>query len=167
MRKSISKSRKIEFIFPVMIFFVFTLSSLVVILFAAQVYQKTVAGAAMNYNANTTVAYIREKIHQHDNGRIGLAELDGCDAICMRDEINGETYATYIYAYDGQLRELFIRDTAAGNFSAASGQKIIDVESFSVEISDKRLLSFSCRDNTGHEASAIVGVYSGDLFDER
>ena len=149
-----------------MIFFVFTLSALIVILFAAQIYQQTVADAAMNYNATTSLAYVREKIHQHDNGRVGTTVFDGCDAIVMREEINGETYATYIYAYDGMLRELFIKDEMAGNFSASSGQQILSVRDFSVTTLGDSLLSFSCEDKDGHEASACVGVYAGKLTEE-
>ena len=167
MKQTSSRSRKIEFVFPVMIFFVFTLSALIVILFAAQIYQQTVADAAMNYNANTSLSYIREKIHQHDNGMIAVGNFDGCDAIIMRDDLNGETYATYIYAFDGMLRELFIKNDAAGNFTASSGQAIISVKSFSVEPVGDRLLSFSCEDQDGHNASAYVGIYAGDLKDER
>ena len=165
-RSNHSKTKKIEFVFPVMIFFVFTLSALIVILFAAQIYQQTVADAAMNYNANTSLAYVREKIHQHDNGRIGTTTFDGCDAIVMREELGGETYATYIYAYDGMLRELFIKDEMADSFSASSGQQILSVESFSAESLGDRLLSFSCVDEDGHEASACVGVYAGKLTNE-
>ena len=167
MKNEDSKQRRIEFVFPIMIFFVFTLSALIVILFAAQIYQKTVADAAMNYNANTSVAYVREKIHQHDNGGIAVASFDGCDAIVLRDDINGETYATYIYAYDGQLKELFIKDDARDNFNSSSGQRILDVRNFSVALLADNLLSFSCEDNEGHKASACVGVYAGELSDER
>ncbi len=164
MDKKMTKHRKIEFVFPVLIFFVFTLSALIVILFAAQIYQHTVADAAMNYNANTSVAYIREKIHQHDNGQIGITTFDGINAIVMREDIAGETYATYIYAHNGALRELFIKNDSVSNFTADSGQKILTVRSFEAHAENDRLLSFSCEDEDGHKASAYVGVYGGDLI---
>ncbi len=163
MRKPVSKKRQIEFVLPVMIFFVFTLSALIVILFAARVYQRTVADAAMNYNANTSLAYIREKIHQHDNGGIGVTSFDGCEAIVMKDTLNGEIYATYIYASQNCLWELFIKDGMEENFSASSGQKILDVKEFTVTAVGKRLLRFSCTDENNQTASACVGIYAGDL----
>lgn len=163
MRKPVSKKRQIEFILPVMIFFVFTLSALIVILFAARVYQRTVADAAMNYNANTSLSYIREKIHQHDHGNVGITNFDGCEAIVMKDTLNNEIYATYIYAAKGALWELFIKDGTEGSFTATSGQKILDIKSFKVSPIGKRLLSFSCTDENGQTATACVGIYAGDL----
>ncbi len=163
MRNPVSKKRQIEFILPVMIFFIFTLSALIVILFAARVYQRTVADAAMNYNANTSLSYIREKIHQHDNGGVGITYFDGCEAIVMKDTINHEVYATYIYASQNTLWELFIKDGMEGNFSASSGQKILNIKAFNVSAVGKRLLNFSCTDENGQTATACVGVYAGDL----
>ena len=167
MRKPLPKNRQIDFVFPVMIFFAFTMSALIVILFAAQVYQHTVSDAAMNYNANTSLAYIREKIHQHDNGRIGVTTFDGCDAIVMKEKLSGELYATYIYAADGTLRELFIKDGTEGNFTAASGQAILDVVDFQVVAERGQLLSFSCTDEDGQTASARVGIYAGPIEMEK
>ena len=163
MRKPVSQKRQIEFVLPVMIFFVFTLSALIVILFAARVYQETVADAAMNYNANTSLAYIREKIRQHDNGGVGITDFDGCQAIVMKDTLNGEVYATYIYASKNCLWELFIKDGMEENFSASSGQKILDVKEFDVTAIGKRMLRFSCTDEDNQTAAACVGVYAGDL----
>ena len=163
MRRPVSKNRQIEFVFPVMIFFAFTLSALIVILFAAQVYQRTVADAAMNYNANTSLSYIREKIHQHDNGRIGVTTFDGSKAVVMKEKFGDDWYATYIYAANGALRELFIKDGMEANFTASSGQAILEIADFNVEVAGDRLLSFSCTDKDGQTATARVGVYAGDL----
>lgn len=166
MRKTLTQNRQIDFIFPVMIFFAFTLSALIVILFAAQVYQHTVEDAAMNYNANTSLAYIREKIRQHDNGRIGITTFNDCQAIVMREKIGEETYATYIYASDGTLRELFIKDGMEESFSASSGQAILEIKDFSVVNERNRLLYFTCTDNDGLTASARVGLYAGEVVEE-
>ena len=163
MRKQFATNRQIDFVFPVMIFFAFTLSALIVILFAAQVYQHTIEDAAMNYNANTSLAYIREKIHQHDNGRVSVGSFDGCDSIIMKEKLAGELYDTYIYASDGTLRELFIKDGTINNFSPESGQAILEVQEFSVSKEKDDLLSFVCVDKDGHTASARVGIYSAEV----
>ncbi len=142
------------------------MSALIVILFAAQVYQHTVEDAAMNYNANTSLAYIREKVHQHDNGRIGITDFHGSQAIVMKEELAEETYATYIYASDGILRELFIKDGTKDSFSPSSGQAILNVEKFTVANERDRVLFFTCTDDDGHTASARVGVYAGRIITE-
>ena len=155
------KKHQIDFLFPIAIFFFFTLSALVVILFAARVYQSTVEQANMNYNANTSIAYVREKIHQHDTaGAIKVTEFDGCEALALSEELAGETYVTYIYQYAGALRELFIKAGTEDAFTASSGTEIIPVRLFYVNMENDHLLSFSCTDADGQKASAYVGIYA-------
>ena len=108
MRFSHRQKHMIDLIFPVSLFFVFTLLALTVILMATNVYQKTTEESRMNYTAQTSLSYIREKISQADqDGRICLTTLDGCDALCLTQERDDSTYHTYIYACDGSLRHLF------------------------------------------------------------
>ncbi len=155
------KKHQIEFIFPIVLFFFFTLSALIVILFAAQVYQSTVRDASVNYNANTSLAYIREKIHRHDRaGAISIVKFNDCEALRLADDVNGEEYATYIYQYDGSLREVFIKAGNESSVSAESGMEILPVDEFKITINNDSLLYFSCKDTDGATASAYVGMYA-------
>ena len=155
------RNHQIELLLPLMLFFVFTLSALIVILFAARVYQKTVDEANMNYNANTSLAYVREKIHQHDvAGAITVTEFDKCPAIRMSEVIGGEEYVTYIYQYAGALRELFIKSGTESTLNASSGTEILPVRLFYVNMENERLLFFTCTDHDGQKASAYVGIYA-------
>lgn len=160
MTKLRSNKRQIDFVFPIAIFFIFTISALIVILFAAKVYQHTVHDAAINYNANTSIAYVREKIHQHDNGQISLGKFKGYDAIIMKEDLAGTTYATYIYAAEGSLRELFIKDGTEESFQATSGQTILEVRDFTVTSTRSNLFTFTCTDSDGNSASACIGIYA-------
>ncbi len=155
------KKHQIEFLFPIALFFFFTLSALVVILFAARVYQSTIRDAAVNYNANTSLAYVREKVHRHDSaGAVSITEFGGCKALRLAEDVNGMEFATYIYQYDGSLREVFIQSGNEASVSAESGMEILPVQEFDVTLNNDRLLYFSCTDTDGAVASAYVGIYA-------
>lgn len=155
------RNHQIELLLPLMLFFVFTLSALNVILFAARVYQETVNEANMNYNANTSLAYVREKIHQHDTaGAITVTDFDSCPAIRMSENIDGQEYVTYIYQYAGALRELFIKAGTEDTMTASSGNEILPIRLFYVDMVSDRLLFFTCTDHDGQKASAYVGIYA-------
>ena len=159
MRFQIKRKHMIDFLFPVALFFVFALSALTTILLAAKIYQNTTEHSALNYTSRTSLSYISEKLHQNDyEGTIYTGSFDGCDAIVMEQEHDNETYYTYIYAYDQELKELFIKKDVEA--SASSGRTILEVEDFSIEQLSDRLLRISCSDQKGQKASTIVSVKS-------
>ena len=80
----------IDFIFPVVLLFVFAVSALVVTLFAANVYQSDVDNSTRNDTARTSLSYVTEKIHAGDrNGNVKLSTFDGFEAIAIQVEIDG------------------------------------------------------------------------------
>ena len=154
------QKHQIEFIFPVFVFFFFTLSAIVIILFAARVYQATVSKATMTYNANTSLAYIREKMHQHkDENAISVTAIGGHSALKLTETIADEEYVTYIYAYDGSLRELFMKSGSEDTIPPSSGSVILPVLAFDIEIVNDNLLYFSCTDSDGQTSNAYVGIF--------
>lgn len=153
------KTHMIDFIFPVVLLFIFAVSALVVTLFATNVYQGAVDNSTRNDTARTSLSYITEKIHAGDrDGNVELGSFDGCDAVIISDEINGEKYATYIYVYDGQVKELYAKTNAG--FKAENGTKILDVNEFSMEEINGDMLRFSCTDDKGKTATDLVGIRS-------
>ena len=110
MRFRVKQRHMIDFLFPVALFFVFSLSALTVILLATRIYKSTTENSSLNYTSRTSLSYISEKIHQHDSGTISLGTFDGCDAIVLGQEIDGTVYYTYIYSYRNELKEIFLKD---------------------------------------------------------
>lgn len=159
MRFQLKRKHMIDFLFPVALFFVFALSALTTILLAARIYQNTTEHSALNYTSRTSLSYISEKLHQNDyEGSISIGSFDGCDAIVMEQKHENETYYTYIYAYDQELKELFIKKDVTA--SASSGRTILEVEAFSIEQLSDHLLRISCSDQKGQQASTIISVKS-------
>lgn len=152
-----NNNHMIDFLFPIVLFFVFALSALTVLLLAAGIYQSTTENSSLNYTSSTALSYISEKIHQNNiSGSISIDEFDGCEALLLKQEVHGTSYCTYIYSYDNELKELFMREGA--DSTASSGKTIIEIKDFSIEKPSDNLVCFNCTDLDDHTASAIVSV---------
>lgn len=159
MRFQNRKSHMIDLLFPIAIFFVFTLSALTVVLLAANIYQHTTDSASRNYTSRTVLSYVNEKIRQSDTtGGVALGVFDREDALILSQEIEGVTYKTYIYEYNHSLRELFIKDGV--DAVASDGKPLMDVEHFTMEQVGDSLYQFSCTDTDGTQMTIVAGVQS-------
>ena len=160
MRFSRQQKHVIDMLFPIALFFVFALSALTVIILATNVYQKTTDESALNYNAQTSLSYIREKVSQADeNGGISLTTLDGQKALKLTTTENERTYYTYIYALDGELRELFVSAENTPS-SAAAGRAILKVQSFDIEAINDNLYAVTCTSENNETARTVIMVRS-------
>jgi hypothetical protein len=127
------RKHTIDTVFVICLLLLFVLSALSVIAIGASIYKKNVGNMADNSAHRIACAYVTEKVRQADKeGRIDVEEVFGENALVLSEEVNGTTYNTYIYDYDGQLMELFAR-ADLGSFYPQSGQKIMSIGSFDVE----------------------------------
>ena len=153
----------IDFHFPLVLFFVLALSALTVILFAANVYREVTETSSLNLNAWTALTYIREKIHQNDQGEeITIGTFDGQEALVLAQTVDGQRYCTYIYVCEDELRELFAKEGAQVGVSA--GTTILTVQDFSMEEREDGVFLFSCTDQNGQYCTATVTVRSSGLL---
>ncbi len=149
----------IDFLVPLALFFAFALSALIVILFATRVYKSTVENSAANYTARTALSYVTEKIHAGDEEEaVTVGEFDGCSALLLRSEIEGESYLTAIYFDGGALTELFMKEDA--ETSADAGTALLKLSAFSVTQVADRLFLVECVDENGHKESAYIATRS-------
>lgn len=149
----------IDFIFPVALLFVFALSALIVIMIAVRVYQSSADNSFLNYTSRTGLSYISEKVHQNDeDGAIYLGKFDGKDALVMTQAVGEDTYYSYIYADNKELKELYVKEGAVAEASA--GHKIMEISDFTMEQVSDNLLRFSCTDRNHSTASTIIGIRS-------
>lgn len=149
----------IDLLFPIALFFVFAASALIVLTLAADIYGSTTGELRVNDENRTALSYISEKIRQSDvKGGMEIADVEGTQCLVMSAEYNGQKYATYIYEYEGTLKELFARDDAP--VSLKSGMDIMAVSSLSMEKDSDTLYRFTTVDSSGKKASVLISERS-------
>lgn len=159
MKFRIRQKHMIEIIFPVALLVVFAFSALTVLLLAAQIYQSVTEKSALNDVSRTGLSYISEKIHQQDvGGQISIGELDGQEALVLTQVSEETVYHTYIYLYEGYLRELFIKDGTKADLHA--GTAILEMRELFMEEVAEGLFCFTCTDAGGVQNSITVAVRS-------
>lgn len=159
-RTGIAEKRHIiDLLFPIALFLVLAASSLFLVILAANVYRKSVLKEESNYTTRTCLSYVTEKIRQLDeNGGVETGIFDGHPCLILRQTLEGQSYVTYLYSYEGQLCELFIQEEKS--MHAADGQKILEVHDFDITEQEKGIFKISCSDGNGNESVTYAAVKS-------
>lgn len=149
----------IDFLFTIALFGVFAASALLAVIIGANVYKSTTKNMSDNYNNRTSMAYITEKIRQHDESQgVAVENIDGYTCLLFHQTYEGEGYTTYIYADGGWLRELFIRDSLG--FSPEMGEAVIEIQSFNIHAAASGLYQLSLVDGSGQSTQMYISVRS-------
>ena len=132
MKKNASK---ITDLLALTVFAAFAVCLLIVLLFGAQLYQNLVQRGEESFRQRTATQYLRTRVQQAEH--ISLSDFQGCEALAIREEIDGIPYVTRVYFYEGFLRELFSAESAA--LAPGDGEKIMPAESLDFQIDDDLL----------------------------
>ena len=159
MRERTERKHVIDFLFPLALFFVLTATSVALVVLASGTYSRQVQDSEDSFASRTALSYVTEKIHQADEyGAVYAGAFDGQDAIVIRQTYSEQTYATYLYEYDGYLRELFIQDGV--DAKASDGRKILASDSFSFEETKDGLFHLYCTNKDGSISDTYVSIKS-------
>ena len=130
MRKRAGKSSISAFV-ALMVFALFTACALCVLLSGVGAYRRLVHEGQEHYARRTMNQYIAARVQQSGAGSCVAAEPFGAgDALVISEEIDGETYLTRVYSYDGWLMELF--SLSEGEFSPEDGEKVLPASGLNV-----------------------------------
>jgi hypothetical protein len=72
----------------------------------------------------------------------------------LEQTVGGETYQTWIYCYDGSLRELFVKKGTA--FSPEDGQPLTELADFTASRAGDGLYAIAVMDNDGRMADLYI-----------
>ncbi|MBO4458137.1 MAG: DUF4860 domain-containing protein [Butyrivibrio sp.] len=157
------RSYIVDMVFVICLMLLFVFSALSVITIGADVYQKNVGSVAGNYSKRIACAYITEKIRQSDaNGGIYVENVFDQNTIVLQSDVNGVLYNTYIYAYEGNLMELYAMDELKDLYPQ-SGQKILELNYYNVEDIGNNTLSVNVTLDDGTEESFFVKTRSTQM----
>ncbi len=153
---------KINDIFPILLFLVFTLSALSIVLMSVQIYLRILAESEGKYDTETASLYLTEKFRSHDkNGSIDVKQFKGHDAIFLTDNVKDEVYITCIYACNGYLRELYTKDTALDQCTEDSGTMILEMQDFIPRKLSDKLFELEFIYNKGEHLKVNLSLRSG------
>lgn len=148
-------------LFPLLLLMMFALFSLMLAATGSAVYRNGIDHLNENYTSRTAIAYVSEKIRQHDSaGSIFLTEVEDIPAIAFRDVIENDDFITYVYWWEGSLRELFMRSGSTP--LAAMGNAIVELDSFEITALEgtsgdsPELLSVTASGPGGNPLSVLV-----------
>lgn len=155
------KNHVIDYFFILGLFFVFTATALVVVLIGVNVYESTVANMNENYTSRTSLTYVGEKIRQNDSsGSISVGDVQGSSALIIEKNVNSVPYVIYIYAYDGKLKELFIKKDQS--FLPGDGDSVMEVANFNISKPTNNLIKIETMDSNGKTLETFINLHSSN-----
>ncbi len=161
MKKLHPSSHRIDAIFVIALFTVFAATAFLAVLIGARQYKETANHMNNNYEVRTATSYLQEKVRQNDsNSGIHVVDFYDTKALSFSDFDGAELYTTYIYYYDGYLRELFVSEDAI--YSPDSGQEIIAINNFSPELIKSNLLKITITNTRDESVPIYLTLHSDD-----
>lgn len=159
MKMAGEKRHVVDFLFTLALFCVFAASALLVVIMGANVYKSTVNTMTDNYENRTSLTYIAEKIRQNDTpGSVVISTVEDSPALVLRQQVGDREYQTWIYVYDGNLKEILIASDATLN--PESGQTVKEQQSLALE-QNGSLLTVTTTDPAGKSESITLHVRCG------
>lgn len=128
------KSNKsgMDTIFVLTVFVLFVCCLLTTVLAFTKVYKHLGNSIEQRFDTATAQTLVLRKLMSYDCRAVEAGEDDGIQYFSFSDEFDGEEYTTYIYAYGGQLRELFMESKR--EFDPDDGDTLFPADSFSALI---------------------------------
>ena len=153
------ETHRIDSIFIMLLFFLFALTAFVLIMIGVRQYKATANAMDYNYEIRTVTSYLREKTRQNSsNSSISIETIDGTNALCLKNTLNNTIYNTYIYYYDGSLREMYLQEGTP--FTLNLGQQIVTILGFDMVKTDDGLIIVTISDSFGGTTDMYLSANS-------
>ncbi len=160
MKKETGNRHIIDMVFVVALLFLFSMSAIMLIALGSSIYSRGVSVMKKNYESRTAYAYITEKLRQYDtDGSISVGNIGRSVALKINSRLDGEEYVTYLYEYNGELREIFAKANA-GKLRPSAGQKIMDISTLDIEPKGEGLLEITVTLMDGTDVTFVTSKKS-------
>lgn len=149
---------KTDTVFVLMVICLFALCTMFVMILGAQIYKNVVDRADKNFDNRTGINYVVNRVRAADkSGAVSVEKVEDVPALALREQEGGRGYVTYIYFYDGALRELYMEDGQEP--LAKDGSEIVTAQAFEVTMQGA-LVSLSFQGEYGEVNRASVRLRS-------
>lgn len=170
--KEQNSKRSISSLAPFILFVILTTCLLSVLLTGADLYQNITKRDQISFDQRTLVQYITTKIRQNDVlGQIIVSDFDSSsdsslgNTLHIYETIDGRTFSTRIYYYDGYIYELFSEKGL--DFSMSDGQPLLQVKDLSFSLSQDMLKIDIQYDEDQEEVLYIFLRSNEEVVDEK
>lgn len=124
------KNTKITDLAVLPVFAVFAVCVLTVLLYGARVYSLLTQQGEESFRMRTLTQYVTTRVRQAET--VSVTDFAGCEALALTEQSDGTTYVTYVYCYEGFLRELFCAEGAS--LLPADGEKLLPAERLQLSV---------------------------------
>ena len=136
-------NNKVDTVFVLMIFCVFAVSVLLVLILSGSAYGNMTEISGEGRNERIVLSYIRTRVRNTDSaGSVYIREINGLSALSLEEVLFDRTFITYIYLYNGWVRELF-HEKGLDDFAPEDGVPIIRAGSLDFEVIENGLIRVS------------------------
>ena len=148
-----SRARTTGNLIWILLFFAFAACVAAVLLQGAMIYRNVSGVIGGEFGIHTALNYVESRVRASDvKGCVYVGEFDGCSALyCLEDSGNSDC-ATVIYCYAGALRELYCERGL--DFTADTGEVLLQMDSASFTDEGNGLIRFSCAD--GNNSGSVL-----------
>lgn len=160
------KQRFPDSLLVLLLFGIFAACILAVLLTGANAYKKLTKRDELAFDSRTAARYLETRLHQADEkGRIFLGDFEEEEkkeegqVLFLEEQIDGVSYHTRVYYYDGYIRELFCK--AGTEMTPEAGEKIIPIRKLDFEWGSNGLLCADLTDSDGKEQQVFYRIRSG------
>ena len=160
--KQRNRTVHLDGVLAVLLLGVFAACVLAVLLAGADGYQRLTQRDREAYAQRTAAQYLATRVRQADIAAGMTVEPfgpDGPDALLLYEEIEGTTYVTRVYCYDGYLRELF--SAADVQLLPADGENVLEMQNLTLS-SDGQGISARITDPQGNETALYWTLRSAE-----
>lgn len=152
-----ARGRSVSGAFVFLLLGVFALFSTLLVLLSAQLYRATVEETRMHNDRRVLGSYLMNIVRGNDAAdAVRVERIGETDALCFDFDADGERYVTYVYCWNGALRELFA--PAEEPFEPDYGEEICPAQSLRATMDGARL-EMVCVDASGQAQKLCAALW--------
>ena len=161
MPKNQDRKHYIDALATLLVFAVFAVCIVLSIILGANVYKGITSRDSASYEMRTCTQYISNKIRSSSSPKsVSVISSDGISALRIEEEEDGDIFCTYIYCYDGWIRELY--SSAAKEPSFSAGEKLLEMQSIDF-FYDNGLVTVHIVTKDGADGDLLVNVRGAEV----
>jgi len=139
---------------------VFLFFSLGLVLMGSSVYRQVVSDAQENSQLRTTLSYIANQVRRSDiNGNVEIGKFCGQDALLLWQNLEGIECVTYLYCWEGSLRELFVEK--GNELEPQAGLPLLTLNDIFFNLTEEGLICVDALFPDGSQGRLIIAPRCG------